>query len=303
MLHAWADPSFWRGRLLSLPHYGVRFFRNPVRECRRIWFYSNRPRRDAFLTFQADYVSRMVPLVRSMSPVSSRTSSREGVFSLASACRAIPAPPVSLRDALLYYGSDKASIHDYDVIYENFAAVRGRPGVVLEIGLGTSASLPSSMGPLARPGASVRAFRDWGAFVVGCDIDKKTLFSEPGIVTLQVDQLSTVSFRQLEGTLGALGGIDLVIVDGLHTPEADLNSLVALAPWLSPTGLLVLEDIEADPTVCDLWSGILGAIPASFHAELLQTRAAVALVVGRTPFWTSQRLRSLYQTHGDNESP
>ena len=299
MLYAWADPSFWRGRLLSLPHYGVRFLRNPVRECRRIWYYGNRPRRDAFLTFQADYVNKMVPMVKSLTPVGPGTDSQDGALSWAYGCQAIPVPEVSLRDALLCYGSDKASIHDYDVIYGNFAAVRGRPGVVLEIGLGTSASLPSSMGPLARPGASVRAFRDWGAFVVGCDIDKKTLFSEPGIVTLQVDQLSTVPFRQLEGTLRSLGGIDLAIVDGLHTLEADLNSFVTLAPWLSPTGLLVVEDIEEDPIVRELWADILGAIPASFHAELLQTRAAGALVMGRTPFWTSERLRSLYQTHGD----
>lgn len=211
-----------------------------------------------------------------------------------SARRTGPPGRALIRDLLTMYGSDKASVHDYDVIYEKLSEMQGVPATVVEIGLGTSNNLPSSMGPNGQPGASARAFRDWGSYVVGCDIDKKTLFNEPGILTLQLDQLAPRTFRRLDKVLDAIGHLDLVVIDGLHTPEADLNSLLLLAPRLSPAGLLVVEDVENDPRVLHMWQEVLMVLPDRFCALLVSTKAAHVVLLGLSSFWTTESLANLY---------
>jgi hypothetical protein len=60
------------------------------------------------------------------------------------------------------HGSDKANVHGYHPLY---AAILDDPSAalsVLEIGLGTNnTDVASNMGAAGRPGASVRAFRDF----------------------------------------------------------------------------------------------------------------------------------------------
>src|SRR5436190_10228783 len=60
------------------------------------------------------------------------------------------------------FGSDKGSpFHNYTIAYDRlFAPFRGEPLTVFELGLGTNkVGSPSSMGPLGRPGASLRGWR------------------------------------------------------------------------------------------------------------------------------------------------
>lgn len=292
---AFTNLSFWRGRLPWLPHYTTRLLTNPSREVQRIRSYAGKAPRDAFISFQSRYVSRLLPVVRELKPrATSATPGRKGGLDKG-AHNSASSPPAPLRELLSSYGSDKSTIHDYDVIYETYADMCGVPETVLEVGLGTSSSLPSSMGPQGSPGASARAFRDWGSFVIGCDIDEKTLFSEPGIFTLQIDQLSPRTFRRLDYILESIGHVDLVVIDGLHTPEADLNSLLLLAPWLSPSGLLVVEDVENDPLILDMWRDVLRALPGRYCGRVAATKAASVVLLGMSSHWSPERLDSLYR--------
>lgn len=87
-----------------------------------------------------------------------------------------------LASALTRHGSDKA-LHGYSRIYSHIFQLlgRSRPLRTLEIGLGTNRrGAVSNMGAGGRPGASLRAFRDFlpRAAVHGADVDAAILFEE-----------------------------------------------------------------------------------------------------------------------------
>jgi len=151
----------------------------------------------------------------------------------------------NLTEIMNKYGSDKGSFHGYTDIYENLIdKKRQKIDLVLEIGIGTNNPLlPSSMGKFGKPGASLRAWRDYlpNAHIIGLDIDTKILFSEKSITTHYVNQLSPKSFNLVKKEI--FKTIDLIIVDGLHTPRADFNSLVELLPLISSDGDFFIEDV------------------------------------------------------------
>ncbi len=144
------------------------------------------------------------------------------------------------------YGSDKSTHHDYHLLYEELLGskrceIRG----IIEIGIGSiDLETPQNMGLFGHPGGSLRAFRDWApsAEVIGADIDEKTLFEENRIRTCLINQLERQSFTILKGKLSRES--DLIVIDGLHTPRADINSLLELLPILSESGCFVIEDIS-----------------------------------------------------------
>tara|TARA_B110000003_G_C16345170_1_gene416444 strand:- start:39 stop:506 length:468 start_codon:yes stop_codon:yes gene_type:complete len=60
------------------------------------------------------------------------------------------------------YGSDKSTIHNYHFIYGSLFENNKKIKKILEIGLGTDdENLISNMGRFGKPGASVKAFRDF----------------------------------------------------------------------------------------------------------------------------------------------
>lgn len=266
-----------RSTMSSLPTlkaHLARFAQQPIVELHRAATYARHPnRRQAFLAFQGETVRRRLKCVRGLTPI-------DRVIGQDSSLQMNVPSEGKLRDLLTMHGSDKASTHDYDRIYENLARLVGVPSHVLEIGLGTTGGGPSSMGSGGHPGASVRAFRDWGAEVVGADIDATILVNEPGIASYKVDQLVPRTLKNLAARLSK--PLDLVIVDGLHTPEADLNSILAFAPMLAMNGLLVVEDIENVPEVTNLWLPILSALPKAFKGALVPTKASAVLLLLRT---------------------
>src|SRR5262249_29310700 len=125
------------------------------------------------------------------------------------------------------YGSDKSSRHNYHLLYAPLLAPRRRDQLrLLEIGIGTtSPGVVSTMGASGKPGASLRAFRDFceNALVFGADIDRRVLFNEDRIRTYHVDQIQSSSFDELYYHL-ANEVFDLVIDDGLHSPNANIAS-------------------------------------------------------------------------------
>lgn len=109
------------------------------------------------------------------------------------------------------YGSDKGEIsstghpypwpsHTYSDYYIRlWSHCRKNVKKVFECGLGTNnPNLPSSMGILGKPGASLRVWRDYfpNAQIYGADIDKEILFTEERIKTYFINQLIPESIKQ-----------------------------------------------------------------------------------------------------------
>jgi hypothetical protein len=146
-----------------------------------------------------------------------------------------------LKNLFNKYGSDKTRsslVYIYFEIFSNF-----KINSLFEIGLGTNnIKVRSNMGLDGKPGASLRAFRDYlGIKIYGADVDKKILFEEKNIETYFIDQLETKTIKNIKKSIPKL---DLIIDDGLHQPDANLNVILDLLDHLNPNGILVIEDIE-----------------------------------------------------------
>lgn len=146
-----------------------------------------------------------------------------------------------LKNLFNQYGSDKAKsllVYIYFEIFSNF-----KINSLFEIGLGTNnIKVRSNMGLDGKPGASLRAFRDYlGIKIYGADVDKSILFEEKNIQTYFIDQLENKTIRNIKEYIPKL---DLIIDDGLHQPDANLNVILELLDHLNPNGILVIEDIE-----------------------------------------------------------
>ena len=167
------------------------------------------------------------------------------------------------------YGSDKASTHAYHHFYANAFEDPTTVDHVLEIGLGTNnIDVLSSMGPQGKPGASLRAFRDFfpKAEMHGCDVDARILFSEERINTFRVDQTKPDSFYLLPQEVY----YDLMIDDGLHSPHANLASLTFFLSKIKKGGWAVIEDIgiEALP----IWQVVAEILPRIFQTSLYKSK-------------------------------
>jgi hypothetical protein len=145
---------------------------------------------------------------------------------------------------LSQFSTSKLHLLGYQYVYGPLLLPhRGERVRLLEIGVGTNdPSAPSSMGPDHIPGTSLRAWRTLfpeGA-IYGADVDERILLHEDGIECFWVDQRNPASIRALLAKIG--GDLDVIIDDGLHTPEAAINSMSILLPALRPGGMYVLED-------------------------------------------------------------
>jgi hypothetical protein len=145
------------------------------------------------------------------------------------------------------HGSDKSTLHDYHTIYSSIlSAKRSCKLNLLEIGIGSNnLDVPYNMGAWGKPGASLRAFREWApdAEIFGADVDRRILFQEERISTFWVDQTNLQSLSDLASVLQRTN-FDLIIDDGLHLPHANFNTLHAFLNLLKDDGVFVIEDIE-----------------------------------------------------------
>jgi hypothetical protein len=190
--------------------------------------------------------------------------------------------PADLAALLTRYGSDKTTAHAYHRIYASVLARCGaaRPLNLLEIGLGTNMiDVVSNMGIAGRPGASLRAFRDFLplASIYGADVDRRVLFSEDRIETFYVDQTDRGSFNELGNNLPA--EFDVMIDDGLHLPTANLNSLSFFLSRIRAGGFAIVEDIP--DTAEDFWHFVTNMLPESFEACIVRSGPSLVFVVER----------------------
>lgn len=158
------------------------------------------------------------------------------------------------------YGSDKGSNfsssnvypfapHSYSHYYYNlFKRSKESFRKVFECGIGTNnINIASNMGAKGKPGASLRAWRDFfpNAQIVGGDIDKQVLFQEDRISTFFIDQTIPESITRFWDNV-IEDDFDLMIDDGLHTYEAGSTLFEYSFDKLKPDGIYVIEDVSFD---------------------------------------------------------
>lgn len=178
-----------------------------------------------------------------------------------------------LAEVLTRHGSDKATKHNYHLVYANLLeGKRNLPLRILEIGICTSfIEAPTHTDKDGIPGPSLRAWREWGNgfSVFGADINENYLFTDERIATYKVDQTSLYSLGKLADALGK-ESLDLIIDDGLHRPWANLNTLNFALDMLKKGGHLVIEDIREEYE--SLWKVAACLLPGGFKGEIVQTR-------------------------------
>jgi hypothetical protein len=178
------------------------------------------------------------------------------------------------------HGSDKASRHDYYVVYASLLGDRNEVAKVFEIGLGTNyTDVVSTMGKGGHPGASLRAFRDYcpNAMIYGADFDRRILFDEDRIRTFFVDQTESETFSPLGDWIGS--DFDLMIDDGLHAPDANLHSLTFFLPRIRVGGWAVVEDIS--PASESIWRLVASILPSRYECHLLVGGGILMFLVKR----------------------
>jgi hypothetical protein len=173
------------------------------------------------------------------------------------------------------YGSDKDR-NGYTPMYHSILKhLRDCEIALLEVGIGTMIpGAPSSMVgyslPGYAPGGSLRAWRDYfpKGKIVGADIQPDTQFSEDRITTVLAD---SSKMDQLDAALGDQT-FDVVIDDGLHWDETQMQTLCNLWHRVRPGGFYITEDITE-------WS----RIPTEFRSQ-------ISTIVGKgSPFFFSEK--------------
>ena len=176
------------------------------------------------------------------------------------------------------HGSDKSNQHNYHFLYGSILHDKMKITNILEIGLGTNnTDTVSNMGKEASVGASLRAFRNFcpNAQIIGLDVDRRVLFNEERITTYYVDQVQATTFDALLPRLPQ--SFDLIIDDGLHSPDANLNSLKFGLGLLKQGGFVVIEDIgkEAIP----LWQNVAKLLGETYSCSLWNADRAIVFTV------------------------
>jgi hypothetical protein len=224
------------------------------------------------ITIQA--INAVFPAIASLASSVGREKAVEDIRSVADTKKKLQTS-AALGELFDKYGSDKTR-HDYHFLY---GSVLGKDAArVLEIGIGTNnTDVLSNMGYLGKPGASLRAFRDFcpAASVHGADIDRRIFFSEDRIETHYIDQTDPASLADLQTEL--TGNFDLVIDDGLHSPHANVHSLEFGLKLVRPGGWVVIEDIG--PPALPIWKSIAAILPESYSSRLLRAPQSFVFAV------------------------
>jgi SAM-dependent methyltransferase len=185
-----------------------------------------------------------------------------------------------LKTHLEFHGSDKTNRHNYHHLYGSILSDHQNIKNVFEIGLGTNnTDVVSNMGPNGKPGASLRAFKDHcpQARIFGADIDKRILFKEERIETFFVDQTDPSTFHSLASKIPK--DFDLVIDDGLHSPNANVASLQFGLGIVKQGGWVVVEDIRHDSL--PVWQVVAALLPPKYKAYIFNASGALVFAVNR----------------------
>jgi hypothetical protein len=173
------------------------------------------------------------------------------------------------------YGSDKDR-NGYTPMYHSILKhLREREIALLEVGIGTlipgvASSMVGYSLPGYAPGGSLRAWRDYFPLgrIMGVDIQPDTQFTEDRIVTALADSSKK---EELDAVLGEQT-FDVIIDDGLHWDETQMQTLRNLWSRVRPGGFYITEDITE-------WS----RIPTQFRSQI------PSIVGEECPFFFSEK--------------
>lgn len=169
----------------------------------------------------------------------------------------------SLRELIDKYGSDKNK-NEYTSIYHTiFNPIKTKNINLLEIGIGTMIlDVPSSMagygGDGYKPGASLRAFRDFfpNSNIYGGDVQKDCMFEEDRIKTFLFDSTNS---DECDSILGDMK-FDIIIDDGLHLAEAQMATFKNLWKRLNDGGYYFIEDVAKHNPLYSQWKSVFSEI-------------------------------------------
>jgi Glycosyltransferase sugar-binding region containing DXD motif len=153
--------------------------------------------------------------------------------------------PTRLCKLMQFNGSDKAQgWHNYAPFYNYMIPLmRSKNDALLEVGIGTNyLDVVSNMGAVGVPGASLRGWQEFlSADIYGADVDKRVLFQEDDIKTFFVDQCDRNTIKEMWEAVEAQPSI--VIDDGLHTYDANVNFLETTLKHNTQMRVFIVEDV------------------------------------------------------------
>lgn len=163
---------------------------------------------------------------------------------------ACPAKNSELNELFNKYGTDKDRNGYAGLYYGILRTQRNDVLKVLEIGIGTmipgvQSSMVGYSLPGYKPGGSLRAWRDWfpNAEIHGIDIQPDCMFTEERITTHLCDTGDTGAVLKIIKEIDN-PKFDLIVDDGLHSPESQLSVLLNFWPCVRSGGIYVVEDIS-----------------------------------------------------------
>jgi len=194
-----------------------------------------------------------------------------------------------LEELFRKHGSNKVSV-GYAPIYQIILAhitSTEHQAPIAEIGIGSqNPAIPSNMTVFGKPGASLRAFRDYcpQTEVIGGDIDIEALINEERITSLHVDQLQHESVLNF---FSRFSQYSLLIDDGLHEIDANLNTLAVALRFATPGSWIVIEDIAIDESIINIWLCVAKLISNTHRVWLVRCPQTFVFIancrVGHTP--------------------
>lgn len=141
-------------------------------------------------------------------------------------------------------------LHNYTILYhELFSGMRTSPVQLFEVGLGScNVNIPLNKGSNGRPGASLYGWSKYfghpDTICWGADIDKDIVIKHPKIRTFYVDHLDPSSLHAMwESPFLTDKMFDIIIDDGLHTPNANINMFMESIHKVAPGGVYIIENI------------------------------------------------------------
>ena len=185
----------------------------------------------------------------------------------------------TLKDLFNFYKSDKAN-HKYHLLYASILKNNLKIKKICEIGLGTNnIKYVSNMGKYGKPGASLRAFKEYlpNSLIYGLDIDKKILFTEKRIKTFYLDQLNLRSYYKLNKLVP--NNLDLVIDDGLHSIDSSLLTLKFFLKKIKINGHICIEDIPKSSLI--FWEFINQILSQNYKNYIFKGKSSYVFITKR----------------------
>lgn len=182
--------------------------------------------------------------------------------------------------------SDKASVHNYHVVYAH--VLNGKTiNNFLEIGLFLNNLQHTDLNAWAK------IYPEAGIY--GADIKKEQLFDRDNIKTTYVDQSDSTSFDALKNNFPV--EFDVILDDAQHMHGPTINTFENLFPVLKSGGVYMIEDCLGDHPNNNGWQQTVSGLTTYFQDngytyEIFQARTPEKVVDQETQEPTEEYLPS-----------